>query len=163
VGTELLKRLRAFDLHGDKLAGELILGKDWPDREFDALSRKLSTHDARIVCKREEMLGLKSFLLGKLDFLLRLLENPNLLEHDSFTDLLWAVFHLADELAHRKDLSKLPDSDLEHLAGDIRRAYLMLIIEWVAYMKHLKSSYPYLFSLAMRTNPFDPNASVEVR
>lgn len=26
-------------------------------------------------------------------------------------------------------------------------------------MKHLKESYPYLFSLAVRTNPFDPAAS----
>ena len=39
----------------------------------------------------------------------------------------------------------------------------MLIIEWLAYMKHLKESYPYLFSLAVRTNPFDPAASPEVK
>jgi hypothetical protein len=30
-------------------------------------------------------------------------------------------------------------------------------------MKHLKANYPYLFSLAVRTNPFDTNASVEVK
>jgi hypothetical protein len=29
-------------------------------------------------------------------------------------------------------------------------------------MKHLKNSYPYLFSLAVRTNPFDPNAKAEI-
>ena len=29
--------------------------------------------------------------------------------------------------------------------------------------EHLKNDYPYLFSLAVRTNPFDPNASVEVK
>jgi len=29
-------------------------------------------------------------------------------------------------------------------------------------MEHLKNEYPYLFSLAIRTNPFDPEASVEV-
>jgi hypothetical protein len=28
-------------------------------------------------------------------------------------------------------------------------------------MEHLKKEYPYLFSLALRTNPFDPEASVE--
>jgi len=33
----------------------------------------------------------------------------------------------------------------------------------LAHMEHLKNEYPYLFSLAVRTNPFDPNASVEVR
>jgi hypothetical protein len=30
-------------------------------------------------------------------------------------------------------------------------------------MKHLKENYPYLFSLAMRTNPFDADASVIVK
>jgi len=30
-------------------------------------------------------------------------------------------------------------------------------------MKHLKANYPYLFSLAARTNPFDANASIEVK
>jgi hypothetical protein len=30
-------------------------------------------------------------------------------------------------------------------------------------MEHLKDNYPYLFSLAMRTNPFDQDASVIVK
>jgi hypothetical protein len=29
-------------------------------------------------------------------------------------------------------------------------------------MQHLKTDYLYLFSLAVRTNPFDPDARVEV-
>jgi hypothetical protein len=86
-----------------------------------------------------------------------------MLEHESFTNLLWAVFHLTDELAHRRDLKKLPDSDYEHLAGDIKRAYYQLVLQWLDYMKHLKHDYPYLFSLAMRTNPFDKDASIEVK
>ena len=27
--------------------------------------------------------------------------------------------------------------------------------EWIVYMKYLKNNYPFLFSLAVRTNPFD--------
>jgi len=91
--------------------------------------------------------------------MLRLLENPNLLEHDSFTHLLWAVFHLTEELSNRRSVKDLPDSDYEHLSGDIKRAYVLLLSEWLDYMRHLKRNYPYLFSLAMRTNPFDPAAS----
>jgi hypothetical protein len=30
-------------------------------------------------------------------------------------------------------------------------------------MEHLMENYHYLFSLAMRKNPFDPEASVEIR
>ena len=109
------------------------------------------------------MESLKGFLKEKRPFLLGLLENPNLLEHESFTNLLWAVFHLTEELLHRKSLKDLPDADYKHLAGDISRGYNLLIIEWLYFMAHLKDKYPYLFSLAMRTNPFDAAASVELR
>jgi hypothetical protein len=30
-------------------------------------------------------------------------------------------------------------------------------------MQHLQISYPYLFSLAVRTNPFDTQAQVEIQ
>ncbi|MGB7970355.1 MAG: hypothetical protein WCF31_00150 [Candidatus Deferrimicrobiaceae bacterium] len=95
-------------------------------------------------------------------FLLSLLGNPNLLEHESFTDLLWAVFHLAEELGSRDSVSSLPESDQEHLIGDIRRINVLLSLEWLAYMRHLQEDYPYLFSLAVRINPFDLEAKVEV-
>ena len=109
------------------------------------------------------MEGLQNFLVDKRGFLLRLLENPNLLEHEHFTDLLWAVFHLAEELSHRTDVKELPDTDYQHLAGDIARAYKLLIRQWLEHMEHLKNDYPYLFSLAIRTNPFNPDASPEVK
>jgi len=35
----------------------------------------------------------------------------------------------------------------------------LLVQEWLDYMEYLKVNYPYLFSLAMRTNPFDRKAS----
>jgi hypothetical protein len=101
--------------------------------------------------------------LGKRDFLLRLLENPNLLEHETFTEHLRAVFHLTEELTSREDLMGLPDTDYAHLSGDIQRAYGLLVHQWLDYMRHLKDNYPYLFSLAMRINPFDQSASPIVR
>jgi hypothetical protein len=70
---------------------------------------------------------------------------------------------LADELSRRKDFKSLSNTDQEHLCGDIKRAYSQIIAEWLAYMKHLKTDYPYLFSLAIRTNPFDSTASIEFK
>jgi hypothetical protein len=90
------------------------------------------------------------------------MENPNLLEHESFSNLLLAVFHLTEELDKRVDLRKLPASDYAHLRGDIKRAYIILIAQWLDYMQHLHGQYPYLFSLAIRTNPFNPEASIEI-
>jgi hypothetical protein len=98
--------------------------------------------------------------VSKRPFLLRLLENPNLLEHDDFTDLLWAVFHLSEELELRGDkLKSLPEKDYEHLANDLKRAYSQITTTWISYMRHMKKSYPFLFSLASRINPLDPKAT----
>jgi hypothetical protein len=163
VGTELLKSFLDFDVHYEKIRGNLIVTSNWSSQEFSTVKNGLKGYDYKIESQKGDLEGLKNFLTGKREFLLGLLENPNLLEHESFTNLLWAVFHLTEELECRIDLKKLPNTDYAHLSGDIKRAYVLLISEWLAYMKHLKDSYPYLFSLAVRTNPFDPNASAEVR
>jgi hypothetical protein len=87
------------------------------------------------------------------------LENPNLLENEHFTDLLWATFHLAEELEARPSMTNLPETDLEHIANDIKRLYGHLAAEWLTYAEHLKSKYPFLFSLVVRTHPFQEHPS----
>ena len=136
---------------------------NWSDDDFSLMRKRLKGHDYTIDSQIGDLEELKKFLTEKREFLLGLLENPNLLEHESFTDLLWAVFHLTEELDFREDVSRLTKGDRGHLHNDIKRAYRLLAYEWLVYMKHLKDNYPYLFSLAIRTNPFDPNASVEVQ
>jgi len=163
VGTQLLKSFYDFDTHADTIREDLIVSKDFSAKNFSRALKHLKNYDYTVDSKRGNLENLQRFLIGKRDFLLRLLENPNLLEHESFTELLWAVFHLTEELAHRKDTKQLPHTDYEHLSGDIKRAYVLLISQWLSYMRHLQSDYPYLFSLAIRTNPFDPNASPEVK
>jgi len=81
--------------------------------------------------------------------MLRLLENPNLLEHESFTDMLWAIFHFTEELEKRASFDDLPRTDYEHLEGGLERAYKHVLSEWLKYMEHLMDNYPYLFSLAI--------------
>jgi hypothetical protein len=63
-------------------------------------------------------------------------------------------------LSWRENLKSLSVADYEHLSGDTRRAYGALVSEWLSYLIHLNINYPFLFSLAIRTNPFNPNASV---
>jgi hypothetical protein len=163
VGTTLLKLFSAFDQNIDAIRGELFVRGDWTDQHFAAAAMRVRSNDYKIEYTESDLEALKSFLLGKREFLLGLLENPNLLEHETFTELLWSVFHLSEELAVRGDLRNLPPADGNHIAGDIRRAHTVLIVEWLAYTKHLKQDYPYLFSFAVRTNPFDPDASPEVK
>ena len=144
-------------------ANHMIVDDSWSPEHFDQMEKVLKGHNFKIDARAGDVEDLKRLIVGKRAFLLRLLENPNLLEHDLFTEVLWAVFHLAEELSCRTDVKGLPENDYRHLAGDIKRAYRLLVREWLAHMEHLKNDYPYLFSLAARTNPFDPNASPEVQ
>jgi hypothetical protein len=163
VGTKLLRVLSDPDPNAEQLRAQLIVGARWTDEEFGRKRKWARDHPYEADTDQVDWAALKSFLVGKRDFLLRLLENPNLLEHEAFTEMLRAVFHLVDELGARERFDALPRSDYAHLASDMKRAYLRLVDEWLDYMKYLKASYPYLFSLAVRTNPFDRSASVVVQ
>ncbi len=163
VGTTLLKDSSQFDPGLVRIGRQLVITKDWSDRDFALARKSVRGYESGIDSRSGDLGEMKKLLADKKQFLLNLLGNPNLLEHESFTNLLWAVFHLTDELTHRADLKSLPDADYRHLSGDIQRAYQQLILQWLDYMQHLQKDYPYLFSLAIRTNPFDASASVEIK
>ena len=162
-GTQLLRMFSALDDGLGAVRDDLTPRPEWTARDFSRKAETMRSREGQIVVRPGDLAGLKSYLSSRRNFLLGLLGNPNLLEHESFTDLLWAVFHLTDELMHRDDVSRLSDNDVAHLSGDIRRAYRLLVAEWLAYIGHLRIDYPYLYSLALRTNPFDPDADAEVR
>ncbi|MFI5295896.1 MAG: hypothetical protein ACHQ0Y_12830 [Thermodesulfovibrionales bacterium] len=163
VGTHLMKSCSDFSSDLSELAPHLLVADSWTHKDFASATKQIRTVDLRTDSRRNDLKKLKRFLEDKRGFLLSLLANPNLLEHDTFTDLLWAVFHLMEELASRPALEGLPQTDYDHLTGDINRAYTQLLSEWLSYMEHLKGDYPYLFSLALRTNPMDAKASPVIR
>jgi len=162
VGTGLLRHFSDFDRNAEKMKQDLMACHDWSDEKFAATSRQCRNYDYDIDSQKGSLEELRDFLLSKRHFLINLLQNPSLLEHDTFSDLLWAVFHLTEELEARSDIGSLSDIDVRHLGNDIKRAYMLLTSEWLDYMKHLKEDYPYLFSLAMRINPFNPEASAAI-
>ena len=159
IGIQLLTLFVAFDPHTEFVNKELKVTGDWSQKEFSAAKKKLGSYKFTLDIRRGDLESLNDFLKKTGDRMLRLLENPALLEHESFTDLLRAIIHLKDEFFYRSDLRKLPESDYKHLSGDMQRAYRRLIYQWLDYMIYLKKNYPYLFHLAVRTNPFDPEAS----
>jgi hypothetical protein len=153
VGNRLLRELSAYVVSSAELKQHLQINGTWKKQEYAGALEFLRNNDIKIESSRCEKLGLKKFLVEKRGFLVSLLENQNLLEHEEFTDLLWAVFHLVEELEARDTFDSMPQSDIEHINGDIKRVFGHLSSEWVMYMQHLKLDYPYLFSLAVRLNP----------
>ncbi len=159
IGNYLLGDLIQYFGNREEISRHLNVKADWTVKDFkqaDAFAYNLKID---LDMSKIDLAELKKFLSQKRMYLLTLLENPNLLEHDRFTDLLWATTHLDEELEARPVLTDLPKADLDHLAVDIQRMYDHLASEWLDYVQHLKATYPFLFSLVLRTHPFQENPS----
>ena len=163
TGTPLLVLLTGADENIGPVKQRLVVTNTWNTGTFQDMGKCLDDYTCSVSIARIDLESFRKFLIDNEEFLLRLVENPMVFEHESFADLILAVNHLTEEMKARGDLSLLPLSDKSHLTTDIQRAYTQLIREWIKYMEYLKNHYPYLFSLAMRKNPFDESASVIVR
>ena len=163
LGTQLLLMLSRADPGVTNIQSRIPSGNTLNDDQFSAMRSGILSHQYSVNAAQVDLVTLRDLLAKNEEFLLRIVENPMVFEHESFTDLILAVTHLAEELKAREDLTSLPPSDIAHLQGDMNRVYSQLVPAWVRYMEYLKAHYPYLFSLAMRKNPFSLTASVIVR
>jgi len=163
IGTHVLKILSSRDPGIEEIRSVLMVRDTWSDAEFSRARSVIANHSCALDSCDVPMDDLFRFLMDHRQYLLVILENPQLIEHDTFTPLLQALYHLTEEMMARDTFTGLPKTDYAHLSGDLNRVYRLLLTEWLNYMQYLKRNYPYLFSLAMRKNPFDRDASVVVR
>jgi hypothetical protein len=161
VGSRLASMMLAATDEKTRIMDNLHVTADWNPADFIRASRFAKT-ESGVKFPGIDLQELKSLLLGKRTFLLALIENPNLLEHERFTDLLLAVFHVCEELESRPSLVNLPANDIAHINGDISRAYKNLAVEWLDYMQHLRGNYPFLYSHYLRIHPFQPHPSAVI-
>lgn len=162
MGYRLLSLFSSYDQTLQEISENLLVSPNWTVDDFSSAQKAVKRHDWRIDVGLVELETLLTFLNSKRGLLVSLLENPVLIEQEGFSEAVLAVFHFADELGCRDDVSNLPESDRNHVAGDINRAYQHLVEQWLDYLSHLKDQYPYLYSLAVRKNPFNPQASPQV-
>ncbi|CAH2214155.1 hypothetical protein [Tepidibacter aestuarii] len=153
AGTEILKFCASNDENVGNIKDKLIITNNWSDSDFNNAVKIINNHTYSIKIEDVDFEKVKSFLVSKKDFTMRLLENPNLIEHETFTELLNSILHLEQELIIR-DISTLSKDDIEHMEIDVKRVYKYILTEWVYYMRHLKKKYPYLFVTAIDNNPF---------
>jgi hypothetical protein len=158
--SDAIRRIKPFITNSDGIADRLDIGGRYSSGDFKDAADAVMNYPFQADSRAGDLKETGDYLYSKKSIVLGMFENPNLLENSRFTSMLWAVYHVMDELKNREDFSSLPKSDLDHLSGDIERAYRLLVVEWVFYMRHLKEKYPYLFSLAVRKSPFTPSDSV---
>lgn len=163
IGADLVKSFVTYDSNVQNIGRDLMLNESWSKADFALVKYKLRKIIPEIHTDAVHFAQLKDLLYDKREYLLRLMESDNLMESEHFPQLLLAIFHLYEELQLRPDLNDLQHNDFAHLSNDVRRVYLLLTEQWLDYLCHIKESSPYLFSLAMRTNPFNPDAQVEVK
>ncbi len=159
VGTELLGYFCQFDKNIDKIRNDLIINDNWDEVMFSEIHKTIMNHYFEFEINGEELLGIRRFLMSRREFMVRLLENPILLEQEKFTRLLREVFHVTEELTARTKLEESPISDIKHISNDMRKACVLLVHQWLDYMFYIKNNYPNLFSFASRVNPFVVNSS----
>ncbi len=163
AGVRLLRTIARNDPALAEIRKDLIVDSHWAPDDYMKVRDRLKAHHFTVCLPVDDMAAVKATLSSHRELLVQLLENPILLEHENFTDVLRAVFHLTEELDYRESLDNLPEHDYQHLCNDASRAYGLLAGQWLSYTGYLQANYPYLFSLAMRTNPFDLNASPVIR
>lgn len=163
LGTDVLRSLNKYISNSNDARTFLDMTPEWENKDFDKAAKAVKDIPFDVNTCVNMLAEIKLLLLNEKMYMLQMFNNPNLLEHDTFTNMLWALYHLSDELENRDELIGLPETDIKHLSGDIVRAYTLLIYEWIFYMKHLKNKYPYLWSLAVRKNPFNEDATIIIR
>ena len=168
VGNELIEQLSKANKY--KTSTENLKSiKNWDDKDYENKLNELKNTtidfqaDIALENREEFLRNLRDLLVNKREFIINLINNPNLLEKEEFTGLINAILHLDEELEHRQDLSLVTDADFAHLNGDMHRVYNKLVHEWVYYLRYLNKHYPYMIALIIRTNPFDENVEVYVK
>lgn len=154
AGEQLLHGLTGFIVNQDDAAPYFNLQQYTKEADFIKKAKSLSTKSIMLEADRGDLAHIYTLMTDKKENILRMLENEGILEHSAFTQMLWAVYHVLDELRNHGDLHTLTENDLQHLSVDLTRAYNHLLAQWLLYMNSLSSDYPYLYSLALRKKTF---------
>lgn len=122
--------------------------------DLNLVKNKIKKHKHDIDLNKLNYEKLECLLIENKYILANLISNENILEHELFADLLMATLHLRDEAMIRKD-EEITEHDWSHVEVDVVRVYKALTIQWVDYLDHMKSNYPYLYKTAIDINPFN--------
>lgn len=145
IGFVLLKLIVAGD---EKIK---ILKLDFND--LKSSRDKFNCHDHKCDFEKINYNELEKLIVGSRDILTSLISNENILEHQTFADLLMSLMHLRDEIIFIEH-KEVTQDDWNHLNVDLIRVYKNLTFEWINYLEHLKSFYPYQYNGAIKFNPF---------
>ncbi len=158
IGKDLLRYLSKYDENVKDIAWELMHIENFEEKDFKNFKEKVLARECHINLEKMNLLELHKFLMEHKEFAINLLDNPAIIEHETFTDLLWNVLHVTEELRRVSNFRKLSAEDYKDLKGDIEKLYRLLIYEWVNYVQYLRRRHPHIFVYEVKTNPLIPHS-----
>jgi len=154
VGTKLLGLLLEMFKNREGICPCLSIGEDWTHSNFTNARNLLSKIDIKPDYRPADLQNLKDFLNQHDSFLLEIITDPVVLEHEEGVEVLWAVSHLSDELNTIKIGDKDSQTTEEIVIEEAKRLYHMLSIEWLNYMEFIQHKYPLYYKTLLHTNQF---------
>ena len=154
LGTKLLSDIVKGDTHGVMANHRTITADTWCGKSFSKLHNDILEYDYEIDINKINLKDIRNKLDENRDLLINLISNGNLLEHETFTEMLMTIMHLKEELDTRYS-PYIEEYEIQHIEKDLMVVYKYLTIEWAEYMKYLSKNYPSLYCKALINNPFD--------
>lgn len=154
IGRNILSEFVKGDENLVELINSNICARNWDDSSCKKLKNKIKNHEFNLNITKINIDNIKNILSKNRNFLMNLIINENIHEHEEFTDMLMSLLHVKEEIESRY-CDKIEAFELEHLASDMAVAYKYLTLEWCEYMNYLNKNYPRLFVRALIDNPFD--------
>ncbi len=158
LGKDLLRYLSKYDNDIEVIAREMLNIENFTDEDFNKMKEKIANRKYNINIDKINLYELRKFLLNSKEFAISLLDNPAIIEHEAFTDLLWNVLHVTDELKRISSFENMDPEDYKDIKGDIEKLYKLLLYEWVRYVQYLRHRHQHIFIYEAKTNPLIPHA-----
>ena len=147
LGTNLLDALVPHMKNREETASYLQSMDHWKGADFEAAAGTVRNTAIQMDLSVQDMINIRDLLNEKRMTLLVIASNPSLLEHEDFTDMLWAIFHLNDELVYRGQIDELPQTDLIHLNVDAERVLKETLVNWLCHLEFLHRNIRIFISL----------------
>ena len=83
------------------LSGASITNDTWKKKSFEKLHNRILKHDYTVDINKVSLEDIRKNLDANKDLLISLIANENLIEHETFTEMLMSIMHLREELNTR--------------------------------------------------------------
>lgn len=153
-GSDMLRYLLVCDPQSHELCQALRVTESWERSDFLQAHQFTEQYPFVIDPARTDFFALHYHLENRHKYFLKVIENPALMDHEGFTDLILAMYHLWEELDFHTDLYNLPEADKQYLCGIVSDIYRLLTREWLLNVSYTQRHHRGHFTCAARANPF---------